>query len=56
VQEVYAAEFARSVGLATATSVRRALDALTAEELVTRRQGLYQVFDPFFAAWLKQTL
>jgi hypothetical protein len=56
VSEPYSAEFARSVGLATGTSVRRALEALTAEELITRRQGRYQVFDPFFAAWLKQTL
>jgi uncharacterized protein len=56
VQEPYASEFARSVGLATGTSVRRALDALVAEELVARRQDLYQVFDPFFAAWLTQTL
>lgn len=56
VTEPYAAEFARSVGLATGTSVRRALEALIAEELVTRRQGAFQVFDPFFAAWLKQTL
>jgi Predicted ATPase (AAA+ superfamily) len=56
VKEPYASEFARSVGLATGTSVRRALDALIADELVTRRQGHYQVFDPFFAAWLKQTL
>jgi hypothetical protein len=55
-KEPYAAEFATSVGLATGTSVRRALEALVAEELVTRRQGHYRVFDPFFAAWLKQTL
>lgn len=56
VQEPYASVFARAVGLATGTSVRRALEALMAEELVTRRHGHYQVFDPFFAAWLKQTL
>jgi hypothetical protein len=56
VTEPYASEFARSVGLSTGTSVRRALDVLVAEELVTRRQGAYQVFDPFLAAWLKQTL
>ncbi len=52
----YASEFARSAGLATGTSVRRALEALVTEELVTRRDGRYQVFDPFFAAWLRQTL
>jgi hypothetical protein len=56
VKEPYTSEFAKSVGLATATSLRRALEALVGEELVTQRQGLYRVFDPFFAAWLTQTL
>jgi hypothetical protein len=55
VSEPYAATFARSVGLATATSVRRALEALVADELVTRRAGSYDVYDPFFRAWLAQT-
>ncbi len=56
VKEPYASQFAMSVGLATGASVRRALESLTSDELVIRRQGLYRVFDPFFAAWLKQTL
>jgi len=45
---------ARRVSLATATSVRRALDALVADELVVRRDGVYRVVNPFFAAWLRQ--
>jgi uncharacterized protein len=55
VDEPYAAAFVRQVGLANAASVRRAMDALVEDELVTRRDGAYQVFDPFFAAWLTQT-
>ncbi|HVA61800.1 MAG TPA: hypothetical protein VNG13_14890 [Mycobacteriales bacterium] len=42
------------MSLATATSVRRALDALVADELVVRRDGVYRVVNPFFAAWLRQ--
>ena len=45
---------ARRVSLATATSVRRALDALVADELVVRRDGVYRVANPFFVAWLRQ--
>jgi hypothetical protein len=49
-----AADFVRRASLANASSVRRALDALRGEELVVRRDGTYQVADPFFAAWLRQ--
>lgn len=56
VREPYAAVFVAAVGLANAASVRRALDALVDGEVVTRRQGSYEVLDPFFAAWLRQTL
>ncbi len=56
VSEPYAASFAATVGLATAASVRRALQALLAAELVTRRGADLQVLDPFFRAWLLQTL
>jgi hypothetical protein len=54
--EPYSAAFTRTVGLATGASVRRALEALVADELVVRRAGTYRVADPFFAAWLSQTL
>ena len=56
VHEPYAAGFVTAVALANAASVRRALDALTADERVVRRAGSYQVADPFLAAWLSQTL
>jgi hypothetical protein len=50
--EPYAASFVRSTGLASGSSVGRALDALVAAELVVRRGPTYLVGDPFFAAWL----
>ncbi len=40
-------------GLANASSVRRALNALEDAELVTRRETTVEVADPFFAAWLR---
>jgi hypothetical protein len=52
--EPYAASFARLVSLATAGSVRRALEALIADELVSSRDGTYRVANPFFAAWLRE--
>jgi uncharacterized protein len=54
--EPYAASFARDVALATAGSVRTALEALLADELVSVRGGVYRVANPFFAAWLRESL
>lgn len=48
-----AGEFVRAVRLSSASSVSRALQALLAEERVVRRNGVYRVADPFFAAWLR---
>jgi hypothetical protein len=53
--EPYSASFARDVGLATAGSVRTALEALLADELVSVRGGVYRVANPFFAAWLRES-
>ncbi|MFN2536727.1 MAG: ATP-binding protein [Mycobacteriales bacterium] len=47
------AAFVRAVRLANSSSVRKALEALRASELVVVRDGVYQVADPFFAAWLR---
>jgi hypothetical protein len=49
-----AASFVRAVRLANPSSVRKALDALVADELVVVRAGRYGVANPFFAAWLRQ--
>ena len=49
----YAAEFARDVGYAGPPGVRRAIEALRAEEVVTLRHGAVVVSDPFFAKWLR---
>lgn len=46
------AQFAHDAGMATATSVRRALEALEKLELITRRSREWVLVDPFFAEWL----
>jgi uncharacterized protein len=48
------AAFVQAVGLANSSSVRKALDALEAAEIVESRDGRYRVANPFFAAWLRQ--
>jgi hypothetical protein len=49
----YSAGFARSVGLASGSSVRKALQPLLQNEDVVERHGHLVVADPFFAAWLR---
>jgi hypothetical protein len=51
--EPYSAAFARSVGLASGSSVRKALQPLLQNEDVVDRAGQLVVADPFFAAWLR---
>ncbi len=52
--EPYSASFARRVGLATGSSVRKALLPLLANDDVVERDGRLVVADPFFAAWLRE--
>jgi uncharacterized protein len=54
--EPYGAAFARSVGLANASSVRKAIQPLVATEDVVVVDGRLTVADPFFAAWLRGQL
>lgn len=53
VEQPHAAQFVARTRLANASSVRKALDVLEADELVARRGGAVVVADPFFAAWLR---
>lgn len=41
------------MGLASGSSVRKALQPLLANEDVVERHGALKVADPFFAAWLR---
>ncbi|MGH9041877.1 MAG: AAA family ATPase [Acidimicrobiia bacterium] len=50
---VFSAGFARSVGLAGSNSVKKAIEAVEADEVVTTRDGRPAVADPFFTAWLR---
>jgi hypothetical protein len=49
------AAFVDAVGLANASSARKAVRSLEADELVVERNSRWNVADPFFAAWLTDT-
>ena len=51
---IFTGSFARTVALAGGQSVKKAIDALAADETVVQRDGRWVVGDPFFAAWLRQ--
>lgn len=53
--EPFASGFAEATGLAAASSVGKALDALRSAGLVAKRSDEWVVADPFFAGWLRQT-
>ena len=52
--EIFSARFARSVQLANASSVKRVINALSADETITSPEGRWVVTDPFFAFWLRE--
>jgi hypothetical protein len=54
VDQPYSAEFAREVGYAGPPGVRRAIEALSAEDILTERDGALVIADPFFAEWLRR--
>lgn len=49
----FSAAFVKRCGLANASSVKRALDALEQIEVAVERDGRWVVGDPFLAAWLR---
>ncbi|MHB1930048.1 MAG: AAA family ATPase [Acidimicrobiales bacterium] len=51
--EPYSTAFARAAGLATGSSVRKALQPLLENDDVLERDGRLAVADPFLAAWLR---
>jgi hypothetical protein len=54
VKQPYTAEFAREIGYAGPPGVRRAIEALGADETLAERDGALVVADPFFAEWLRR--
>lgn len=54
VEQPYTAVFAREVGYAGPPGVRRAIEALGADETLAERHGALVVADPFFAEWLRR--
>lgn len=54
--ELSSAAFFTRAGLANASSVRKAVDVLEADEVVIPRGDVLVVSDPFFATWLRNLL
>jgi hypothetical protein len=52
VAKVYAKSFLDAVRVANANAVTTALRSLSAKELVRRREGQWELTNPFFRAWL----
>jgi AAA+ ATPase superfamily predicted ATPase len=51
---IFTSAFARRVGLASAQSVRKAIDAMAEEETVVLRDRRWRVGDPFLASWVRR--
>ena len=54
VQQALSQSFISQYGLGATSTVRSAIKALVEKELVLDTQGAYQVYDRFFALWLKR--
>lgn len=54
VQQALSQSFISQYGLGATSTVRSAIRALVEKELVLDNQGTYQVYDRFFALWLKR--
>jgi AAA+ ATPase superfamily predicted ATPase len=54
VRQPSGAKFVSSVGYANAASVSKAINALEADEMIFRREGILTVSDPFLRDWLRR--
>ena len=55
IQQALSQSFISQYGLGATSTVRSAIKTLVEKELVLDTQGAYQVYDRFFALWLKRT-
>jgi hypothetical protein len=55
-QGVTSAAFVRKYSLPGASSVQAALKGLLEKEIVTQSEGVYWIYDYFFASWLKDNI
>ena len=52
VNGITSAAFINKYGLVSASSVQAALKPLLADDVITATDGLYRIYDYFFADWL----
>ena len=53
-ESLTSSDFIRKHSLSSSSSVQAALKALLEKDFVTRDEGIYRVYDRFFAIWLKE--
>ena len=53
-RQITSGKFAKRNGLTSPSAVKSAINALLEKDLVTQNKGVYQVYDKFFALWLKR--
>ncbi|MDR0296167.1 MAG: MarR family transcriptional regulator [Prevotellaceae bacterium] len=54
VKQLTSAEFISTHKLKQASSVHRAIKSLTEKEMINEENGVYYVYDVFFAKWLNR--
>lgn len=55
-RNVTSSAFIKKYRLPSASSVQSALKGLLEKDFTTKEQGVYQVYDRFFALWLKEQM
>lgn len=55
-RNVTSSAFIKKYRLPSASSVQSALKGLLEKDFITKEQGVYQVYDRFFALWLKEQM
>ena len=53
-QRITSAAFIKRHHLSSASSVQKAAASLIEKQLLTQRQGIYEIYDKFFSLWLRQ--
>lgn len=55
-EKVTSGAFAKKYGLVSPSSISSALKGLLEKDLITSEKGVYQVYDKFFAIWLRRVI
>lgn len=54
-RQITGVAFIKRFNLSSASSVQKSAQALMEKQLLTRNQGVYEVYDKFMALWLRES-